>query len=400
MEKFIKWEFIGKVFISIFFFSIHTSFLESLLNPQLSIKTSVFLVLILKNLFLGFLFFGLILYFLFIKFPKYSNFILVLFCFLVVGNYYIEKQIHPLFFDPLLYKLTKKGLWAGGVSFIGIILLKNYKRALFLLLIASSFFLYQKRDAIKFKAPLRVPLEVNLAEIPRTYFLIFETEKDENFIEKIKEDPKWNFFNKFLDEGTRGIFKIPNYIKEDILLDTIFTGTYPYLHRNFGKNSNVFFPIYNIDLEPFFFPKIFKKEKREGVPYLWDILKQLKVPYKVKGIFNNVSFQKKRAFFNIYYNNKLMDENFLKRKIENKLKDLKEGDLFLILIPQKSFFYIKGDNVKKGQLITSMKIVDILPTVMYLSNFPLSYYFSGRVLSEGIEEEFLSKNPFVTIGKY
>lgn len=401
MEKKLKSQIIGKVFIFIFFFSIHFSFLVSLLNPQIPIKTDTALILFIIIFIFSSIIFGIPLFFLFKKYHNYSNLILILFCFLVILIYVIEKNLHPLFFHPSLFKLLKKGIWTSTITFIGIIFLRKHKRIIVFLLIVSSIFLYQRRDAIKFRKTISFPIEIDLENKPKFFLIVYETKKSENFFEELKENEKLKSLNEIIEEGSRGFFKLQNYLKGKVLKTTILTGSYPYVHRCFGEHSNVFFQIYEIDLFPFFFPKIFNERNESKVPYIWEILKNFKIPYKLIGLKDNSCFKEENSIFEIYYYEEKSNEDiFLENKIKNIKSSMKEKDYLCIILPQKGFFYIKGENIKQDYVITSMKIVDSIPTIMFLYNIPLSRYFSGRVLSECIKEDFLEKNPIGVVGKY
>jgi len=401
MEKISKSHIIGKTFIAIFYFSLHLSFLISLLNPQLPMRTGNSLVILLSIFILSMATAGIALYFLFKIFHNYSNLIFIFFCFLVVLMYLVEKNLHPLFFHPSLLKLLDKGIWSSSITFLGIIFLRNNKRVLIILLIASSIFLYQRRDSIRFRKPISYPFEIEIKDKPKFYFYIQETKKSENFLEELKDNENLSELNIILDQGSRGSFKILDYLKDEVLRKTILTGTYPYVHRYFGKKSNVFLPIYEIDLFPFFFPKIIGKEKKIEVPQLWEILKNYNIPYIFYDESGFYGFKENEAIFFIYYRTyREKGEEFLNQEIRKIKSNLSMDDYFCILFPQKGFFYIKGKDIKEGYLITSMKLVDPIPTILFLYNLPIGNYLSGRVLSECIKEEFLKENPIGVVGKY
>lgn len=373
----------------------------TLLNPQIPIKTGTALFLFIIIFFFSLLFFGIPLYFIFKKYHNYSNLILILFCFFVILIYVIEKNLHPLFFHPSLFKILNKGIWASTITFIGILFLVNHKRIIVFLLVVSSVFLYQRRDAIKFGKTISFPIEIDIESKPKFFLIIQETKKSENFFEELKENEKLKNLNEMIEEGTRGFFKLQSYLKGKILKTTILTGSYPYIHRIFGNYSNVFCQIYEIDLFPFFFPKVLNKNIESKVPYIWEILKNFKIPYKLIGLGDSSFFKEENPIFEIYYYEKKSNEDiFLSNKISEIKSRMKEKDYLCIILPQKGFFYIKGENAKEDYVITSMKIVDPIPTIMFLYNIPLSRYFSGRVLSECIKEDFLEKNPIGVIGRY
>lgn len=54
---------------------------------------------------------------------------------------------------------------------------------------------------------------------------------------------------------------------------------------------------------------------------------------------------------------------------------------------------LKGLGIKKGFKLTDAKIIDIVPTILYLMGYPLVRDFDGTVLVDAIEESFLKSNP-------
>lgn len=400
MEKILKTQLLGKLGICMYFFSLHISFLISLLNPQLPIITGTAITLLLYVFLFSSLTLGLILFLLFLKYYKYSNIIFIIFCFSVIVIYLIEKNLHPLFFHPSLYKLLNKGIWTSSITFIGILFLKNYKRVLTILLIVSSIFLYQRRDSIKFRKPVPYPVELELKDKPRFHFYVMETSEGENFLEELKEKEEYVSIYRILPEGSRGFLQIPDYFKGEVLRSTLFTGTYPYVHRDFGEKTNVLFPLYNIDIFPFLFPKIFRKESSAQVSCIWEILESFKIPVVKGGYGIDYDYRKEGALFYIFYEKERGEEKQLGKDIEKIVDNLREEDYLCIFLPQKGFFYIKGKNIKENFIITSMKLVDPVPTILYLYNLPLGNYLSGRVLSECIKEDYLKENPVGVIGVY
>lgn len=396
MEKFLKWKVFENIFIFVFFFNIHVSFLITILNPQIPINTKNALILFFSLFFLNLFIFLIPLYFIF-KISNGSDLVLIFLFLAVILIYILEKNLHPLFFNPILLKLLKKGLWASFITILGLIFLIKNKKVILLLLIFSAIFLYQRRDSIKFKPPAFSKFELEIKEKPKFYLYYQETKKDENFFQKLKERKEFEELYKLIENGTRGFLKYPSYFKEEILFDSIFTGTYPYLHRNFGKKSNAIFPFFGIDLFPFFYPKVFESKSKKNFPYIWEILDSLKLSYEIR---NNLNFEKKEKNFYFILIKGIEEEAKISSFIKEIIHVLNEKDYLLIILPQKGFFFLKGENIKKNYLLTSMKIVDIVPTVLYINSLPLGRYFSGRILIECIKEEFISKNPAGFLGSY
>jgi len=56
---------------------------------------------------------------------------------------------------------------------------------------------------------------------------------------------------------------------------------------------------------------------------------------------------------------------------------------------------MKGKNIKKNFTIQNVYPIDIAPTILYLLKEKIPTYMDGKVLTEAIKEEYLSKNPIL-----
>jgi predicted AlkP superfamily phosphohydrolase/phosphomutase len=54
---------------------------------------------------------------------------------------------------------------------------------------------------------------------------------------------------------------------------------------------------------------------------------------------------------------------------------------------------MEGENITKGAQVEGAEIVDIAPTILHLSGFPIPADMDGRVIAEAISEPFMSANP-------
>jgi hypothetical protein len=59
-----------------------------------------------------------------------------------------------------------------------------------------------------------------------------------------------------------------------------------------------------------------------------------------------------------------------------------------------------GPGIRPGQKATSMKMVDLVPTLAYLFQVPLSAEMPGRILLEAFDEEHLKTHPVGYVGRY
>ncbi|PIZ53304.1 hypothetical protein COY26_02320, partial [Candidatus Woesearchaeota archaeon CG_4_10_14_0_2_um_filter_33_10] len=60
---------------------------------------------------------------------------------------------------------------------------------------------------------------------------------------------------------------------------------------------------------------------------------------------------------------------------------------------------MKGPNIKKNKLI-SADVIDIAPTILYLFDLPIGRDMDGGLLTQAINEEYLSQNPVNYVDSY
>jgi len=54
---------------------------------------------------------------------------------------------------------------------------------------------------------------------------------------------------------------------------------------------------------------------------------------------------------------------------------------------------MSGGPIRKNYAFEDAKIIDVAPTVLYLMGLPVPEDMDGRVLTEAIEDEFVTSNP-------
>lgn len=59
----------------------------------------------------------------------------------------------------------------------------------------------------------------------------------------------------------------------------------------------------------------------------------------------------------------------------------------------EGIFMAQGENIKKGYNLKGARIVDILPTALYMLNLPIPDDLDGKILKECIQGEYYSNNP-------
>ena len=61
---------------------------------------------------------------------------------------------------------------------------------------------------------------------------------------------------------------------------------------------------------------------------------------------------------------------------------------------------VSGNNIKNNLKIDKASVMDVAPTILYLSGLPVAEDFNGRVLTELIDENYLKKNPIKKIKSF
>jgi len=60
---------------------------------------------------------------------------------------------------------------------------------------------------------------------------------------------------------------------------------------------------------------------------------------------------------------------------------------------QEGCLILNGPDIKKGNHLVGIKIVDIAPTILYLMGVPIPKDMDGRCIAEAIKEDYFTKNP-------
>jgi MFS family permease len=61
---------------------------------------------------------------------------------------------------------------------------------------------------------------------------------------------------------------------------------------------------------------------------------------------------------------------------------------------------IAGKNIKIGAEVKHPRVIEIVPTILYLFNLPVAQDMDGRVLTELIDDDYLNKHPITYIDSY
>lgn len=61
---------------------------------------------------------------------------------------------------------------------------------------------------------------------------------------------------------------------------------------------------------------------------------------------------------------------------------------------------LRGDGVRRGQGLATARIVDVVPTLLYVARLPIARDFDGRVLTEAFEPALLQGVPLTFLPTY
>jgi hypothetical protein len=59
-----------------------------------------------------------------------------------------------------------------------------------------------------------------------------------------------------------------------------------------------------------------------------------------------------------------------------------------------------GDGIRPGVVLRGASVLDIAPTILYLSGLPVARDLEGRVLTEMLEDDFARAHPVTFIPSY
>jgi hypothetical protein len=401
------------------FAAVFTAFLTSVLNPQMAVTTEdhfrmlgwfllgvglpAAAVLTLFNAAAdrpGFLaFFGL--------------------CTLVVACLPLERALHPLFLHPTLVKILFKGGYAGVVLLLGFLLLRRHPLLILLLIGAGSVFLYHRRDAFRPPAGAAFSGEARGAVPTRIILLVFDGYPADAFWEDLKRGalPRVEVLAR---DGVTATFAVHSYFPPAARLTTLFSGAWPYQHRVFGSRSNVLLPVRGADRFPFFFPPLLDRPASPAVSMVWDMLTSRGISC---GIVDCPVFDPARSavtchradgdtpapaeiyatpvsFLLRHQDLPAPPAPLLERELERARAALRPGDTLGVLGLPAGVLVMAGPGLRPGARATSMKPVDLVPTLAYLFQVPLSAEMPGRILLEAFDPAWISEHPMGVVGRY
>jgi hypothetical protein len=412
------WPSLGGLFAAIF-----AAFLTMVLNPQMPITTGDHFRL------LGTFLLGvglpscLLLLLLGAALPRRRFLLFFLLCFLVTASLPLERALHPLFLHPALIKILYKGAYAGAVLLVGFLLLRRHPLLIFLLVGVASAFLYHRRDA--FQAPGGAVFSGHArGAVPTRHTLLLA---DGYAADEFWDDLKGGCLpgvEALQRRGVTGTFRVRSYFTRPALGTTLLTGTWPYQHRVFGEGGKAPFPVRGADRFPFWFPQRGGGAERPAVPMLWDILTAQGVSCGIVDfpIFDPegsaVTFFRWRdqsrppsrreeelhaipvSFLLHALEMPLPQAPALERAVERaRLAMRPEATLGVVVVPA-GVLVLAGPGIRGGSRATSMRAVDLVPTLTYLFQVPLSAQMPGRILLEAFEPEWITAHPMGVVGRY
>jgi predicted AlkP superfamily phosphohydrolase/phosphomutase len=142
------------------------------------------------------------------------------------------------------------------------------------------------------------------------------------------------------------------------------------------------------------------REYQELRERLIAMLGQLKDPWTGEPLIEHI-YRREEVYAGRYVD-QLADILFLPRNLEYGATGLSEFVSNRIIAPSFGYsgshrmdgvFMIKGKVVKPGLDLGEADIVDMAPTILHLLGLPVSRDMDGRVLTEVLDEEFMSQRP-------
>lgn len=405
------------------FAGVFTAFLTMVLNPQMPITTEDHLRML--GVFLAAVGVpsALLLRLLGAALPRRRFLLFFLLCFLVTAALPLERTLHPLFLHPALIKILYKGAFAGAVLLIGFLLLRRHPLLILLLIAAASTFLYQRRDAFQPPTGAVFSGTARGGVTGRLVLLSVDGYAGARFWEDLKGG-RLPSLEALARRGATGTFRVRSYFPPAALQATLLSGTWPYQHRVFGPGGNALFPVKGADRFPFWFPARGGEPPAPAVPMLWDILTAQGVScgvvdfpvfdpgrsavtfHRWKGLSHPPGLREPEIYatpvsFLLRHTVLAAPEApALERELERARPAGRGGETVGVLCLPAGVLILAGPGIRPDARATSMRAVDLVPTLAYLFQVPLSAQMPGRILLEAFEPGWISAHPMGVVGRY
>jgi len=359
----------------------------------------------------------------------------VLVCLLFAGHYFAGGT----FLDPELAKIFLKEIYALALLCLTMIplafLLRHGPRQPLLyawaILLLVHIYQYDRRDAWKvYRTPASV-LPATIEPTVRTFMILTSPFAYDSLLE-VTHARSTPGPSRLFEEGSRGRI-VPMIPRETASAwASLYTGAYPYRHRIFGSyaRNDILFP--TEDLFPLYWPSFFLTRAPKPlvsatkVPAIWQMAQSSSLSCALyhlpfldsppEDISRAVTLQgsvprdmppetspsefldQNPASLVIVYTESGENGAVLDRVVTAALSIASDLDEILVIDPVAGRWFLHwGYGVAAGGTTAEARVVDMVPTILYVHRIPIPRSVDGRVLLENFTPEYRSTRTITVI---
>lgn len=433
-----KWIFRVSGIYFLVLLSVGTVHLIYLLNPDVPVTTLVFLMMFLKVLPVALVPVALLLWLL-RKMPILQVFLWNLVPFSLLFAFLLHFHALESYIDRSMQKIFIKEIYALVLLCAVTLLLSGRmyrftRKAFFFcfaMLILVHIYQYNRRDSwTVYRHPRQAYPAV--AESPVRTFLLLSSPFPFSRLLELAEGGALSAFSELYEQSARGRFKPQVPQREAPVWFSLYTGVYPDQHRVFYEKRRVdpLFP--SLDLFPFYWPPWpgtkWRPADRSGWhrPPIWDVMQSFSIssalyyPPHVHTPPSSVSravtvsgylpedHPPESSCVEFIHNNPASflavavdagkDGEGLEAAVAACLDVRSERDQVLVVDPVSGRWFLHwGSGVAEGATTAEARVVDLLPTHLFVHGLPIPRYAAGRILLENFTPAFRTSRTITVI---